>query len=125
MLKKIFLILLSAFLLTGCKSINPDKSVVTFSTWGSITEINVLKTIISNFEKEIQNGLKLVDFYTTWCKYCQNQNEILKELSDNGMWIGKLDCDKHSAIAKKFQISGFPSFVLFKNGKGREINPTQ
>lgn len=69
-----------------------------------------------NFENETKQGLKLVDFYTTWCKYCQNEEPILNELSDNGFWIGKLDCDKHSQIAHKYGISGFPSFILFKNG---------
>ncbi len=71
----------------------------------------------NNFENETNNGLKLVDFYTTWCKYCQNEETVLKELSDNGFWIGKLDCDKYPEIAKKYGISGFPSFILFKEGK--------
>jgi len=70
-----------------------------------------------NFKEETDKGLKLVDFYTTWCKYCINQQSILEELSDNGLWIGKLDCDKHADIAQKYGISGFPSFILFKNGK--------
>ena len=69
-----------------------------------------------NFLNETQHGLKLVDFYTTWCKFCTNQNPILEELSENGFWIGKLDCDKYPEIAKKYGISGFPSFILFKNG---------
>lgn len=71
----------------------------------------------NNFENETKTGLKLVDFYTTWCKYCQNQDIVLKDLSDNGFWIGKLDCDKHPKIAQEYSISGFPSFILFKNGK--------
>ncbi len=70
-----------------------------------------------NFKKETDEGLKLVDFYTTWCKYCTNQQEVLNELSDNGFWIGKLDCDTHNDIAQEYGISGFPSFILFKNGK--------
>ena len=69
-----------------------------------------------NFIKETSSGLKLVDFYTTWCSYCKNQNPILEELSTSGIWIGKLDCDKYPEIAKKYGISGFPSFILFKNG---------
>ncbi len=70
-----------------------------------------------NFKQETDTGLKLVDFYTTWCKYCKNQESILEELSDNGFWIGKLDCDKHAEMAHHYGISGFPSFILFKNGK--------
>ena len=70
-----------------------------------------------NFQKETSNGLKLVDFYTTWCKYCKNQESVLEDLSDNGIWIGKLDCDKHPELAKEQGVTGFPSFILFKNGK--------
>ena len=69
-----------------------------------------------NFENETNNGLKLVDFYTTWCKFCVNQQSVLEELNESGFWIGKLDCDKYPQIASKYGISGFPSFILFKNG---------
>ena len=77
-----------------------------------ITELNK-----NNFDKETQNGLKLIDFYTTWCSFCKKQDEVIKELSKNGIWVGKLDCDKYLDIAKKYKVSGFPSFILFKNGK--------
>lgn len=70
-----------------------------------------------NFENETKSGLKLVDFYTTWCKYCVEQQKVLEELSLNDFWIGKLDCDKHQKIASEYSIAGFPSFILFKNGK--------
>lgn len=70
-----------------------------------------------NFDIETKNGLKLVDFYTTWCKYCINQQEILEDLSNNGFWIGKLDCDKYAQIASRYGITGFPSFIVFKDGK--------
>ena len=69
-----------------------------------------------NFAIETRSGLKLVNFYTTWCKFCINQKVVLDELSENGIWIGKLDCDKFPNIAKENNISGFPSFILFKNG---------
>ncbi len=70
-----------------------------------------------NFKNETNNGLKLVNFYTTWCKYCQNEEAILNELSDNGFWIGRIDCDKHPDIAREHGITGFPSFILFKENK--------
>ncbi len=70
-----------------------------------------------NFQKETSSGLKLVDFYTTWCKYCKNQESVLEDLSNNGIWIGKLDCDKHPELAHEQGVTGFPSFVLFKNGR--------
>ena len=70
-----------------------------------------------NFQTETSDGLKLVDFYTTWCKYCKNQDVVLEELSENDFWIGKLDCDKFPNIVHEYGIMGFPSFILFKDGK--------
>lgn len=51
MIKKVLVIILSLFILTGCCSKN-DKEILTFSSWGSITEVSILKKIISDFEKE-------------------------------------------------------------------------
>ena len=33
-----------------------------------------------NFDKEIESGLKLIEFYATWCSYCMKQRIELKEL---------------------------------------------
>ena len=70
-----------------------------------------------NFDKETANGLKLVEFYTTWCTYCRNQRIELSELEDSDMWIGLVDCDESPTIAQKFGIKGFPTFILLKNGE--------
>lgn len=50
MLKKLFLVLFMIFLFTGCKSNHSE--VITFSSWGSITEVEVIKSIIADFEQE-------------------------------------------------------------------------
>lgn len=70
-----------------------------------------------NFDSETKNGLKLVEFYTTWCSYCKNQRIELIELEDSDMWIGLVDCEESPQIAQKFGIKGFPTFVLLKNGE--------
>lgn len=71
----------------------------------------------NNFEENIKSGLKLVEFYATWCGYCQKQRPILKELSENNIWIGTVDSDKNSNLVKKYGVSGYPTFILFKEGK--------
>lgn len=70
-----------------------------------------------NFDKETKNGLKLIEFYTTWCTYCRNQRIELQELEDSDMWIGLLDADECPEIAKRYGVTGFPTFVLLKNGE--------
>lgn len=70
-----------------------------------------------NFNEHIKTGLKLVEFYTDWCGFCKKQKPILDDLSKNGVWIGMLNADNFSDIADEYKISGFPSFILFKDGK--------
>ena len=41
-----------------------------------------------NFEENTNKGLKLVEFYTTWCMYCKKQRIELEELKDSDIWIG-------------------------------------
>lgn len=70
-----------------------------------------------NFEENIKSGLKLVEFYANWCGFCQKQKPILEELSKNNIWIGTVDVDKNPKITQDYNISGFPTFILFKDGK--------
>ena len=51
MLKKIVLSLLIPLFLSGC-SVNKDVQEITFSSWGSISEVQILKKLISDFESE-------------------------------------------------------------------------
>ena len=69
-----------------------------------------------NFNTHTENGLKLVEFYTDWCSFCQKQKPILEDLSKNGVWIGTLNADDYNDIAKTYGITGFPTFILFKGG---------
>lgn len=70
-----------------------------------------------NFENETKSGLKLIEFYTTWCMYCRNQRFELENLKDSEMWIGIVDGDESPNLVQKFGIKGFPTFILLKNGE--------
>ena len=50
MLKRILLFIISTLVLSGCTIKSQEE--ITFSSWGSITEVQVLNQIITNFEKE-------------------------------------------------------------------------
>jgi multiple sugar transport system substrate-binding protein len=54
MLKKVLISLFSIFLLCGCSS-KKENELITFLSWGSNTEVKILKQIISDFEKENPN----------------------------------------------------------------------
>lgn len=70
-----------------------------------------------NFEDNIKSGLKLVEFYAPWCGFCQKQRPVLSELSDNNIWIGTVNSDENPKLTQKYGISGFPTFLLFREGK--------
>lgn len=72
----------------------------------------------NNFTEATQKGVKLIEFYTTWCGYCKKQQPELEEMSK--VWIGQVDADKSPSIASKYNINSFPSFLILKNGQ--EVN---
>ncbi|MBE7686015.1 thioredoxin [Tenacibaculum piscium] len=62
----------------------------------------------------------LIDFYADWCQPCKMMTPILKELKDDlgeNIIILKINVDKNTLIAEKYQIKGVPTFMLFKNNK--------
>ena len=70
-----------------------------------------------NFEEKTKNGIKFVAFTADWCGYCKRQKPILKEIAENDIWIGEINGDEYPNIVHKFNINGFPAFLLFKEGK--------
>ena len=76
----------------------------------------MLKTLTKdNFNEEVKNGLKLIEFYAPWCGYFRKQNEILKELDK--IYICQVDAEKEVELTIRYSIHSFPTFLVFRNGK--------
>ncbi|QBA63639.1 thioredoxin [Muriicola soli] len=75
----------------------------------------------SSFKKIIASkSLVLVDFYAEWCGPCKVLAPILKEVKDavgETVKIVKIDVDKNSSLAAKYQVRGVPTMIIFKEGK--------
>lgn len=72
------------------------------------------------------NELVFINFYAEWCRFSNILQPIFdeaadlvrKEFPDSGRVVmGKVDCDKQSAVASRFQISKYPTLKLIRNGQ--------
>ena len=62
----------------------------------------------------------LLDFSARWCGPCQQMSPIVSKLERQGYPIRQVDVDQERDLAKKYDVSSIPCFVLIANGK--EIN---
>ena len=75
-----------------------------------------------NFRQEVlESKLPVfVDFWSSWCPPCKMIEPIIEEMAGdfNGtVKIGKLNVDQNPEIRSMFNISGAPTFILFKEGQ--------
>ncbi|EGQ2694983.1 thioredoxin [Staphylococcus pseudintermedius] len=74
----------------------------------------------SNFDGQIQSGVKLVDFWATWCGPCKMIAPVLEDLAvdyEGKADILKLDVDQNQATAAKFEVMSIPTLIVFKDGQ--------
>lgn len=73
------------------------------------------------FNKEIKNGLVLLDFYASWCGPCRMLTPVLEELEETNKQIKilKIDVDEEANVelVRKFNIQSIPALFLIKEGK--------
>ena len=75
-----------------------------------------------NFDAEVLESKQpvLVDFWASWCPPCKMVDPILKKLAkefEGRAKIAKINVDKNPSISNRFDISGVPTFILFRDGE--------
>ena len=74
------------------------------------------------FDMEVLNhdGVTVVDFFANWCGPCRKLGPILEEVErdiEGSVKFTKIDTDENIEAAKKYQVSGLPTLLVFKDGE--------
>lgn len=116
------LLLVAGALCLDCSPSDETPSAKKPTKVAGSAKAEVLKVTDANFDAVVlQSKIPvLVDFWTTWCGPCKLQAPIVEELA--GLYSGravmaKLDCDDNKRTARKYEIKGLPTLLIFKNGK--------
>ena len=75
----------------------------------------MIRYLEDDFDRVIEKGRILVDFYADWCGPCRMMGEILEDIKE--IEILKVNVDKFPLIAQRYGIISVPSLMLFQEGK--------
>jgi thioredoxin 1 len=84
-----------------------------------------------NFDKEVLQSNKpvVVDFWASWCMPCKMLAPIFEETSKEmpDVKFAKLQTENNQELTQKYEITGIPALIVFKDGKpaGRIIGLLQ
>ncbi len=83
----------------------------------------ILEITDANFAEEVEGGegLRMVDFWATWCGPCRLVAPIVEELAqeyaEKGLRVGKLNVDSNPSVTARFRVMSIPSILFFKDGE--------
>lgn len=83
-------------------------------------DANVVELTSSNFKDLVENPNKNVFLlmYASWCGHCQRMKPewqaLAKDFPEDGETvIAMIDADKERAVARAYEVKGFPTIKLF------------
>lgn len=84
------------------------------------------KPSFQNFLRD--HPVAFVWFHAKWCGHCKvmvkEYENVAKNLHDRVSFI-KVDADEYSELCAAYGVQGFPTLILFKNGKDSSIYPNK
>ncbi|KAI9012098.1 thioredoxin-like protein [Phycomyces nitens] len=85
-----------------------------------MAESDVLSLTEATFDKALTADLALVEFYAPWCGHCKalapEYETAATELKEKAVTLAKVDCTENEDLCQKYEIRGYPTLKVFRNG---------
>ncbi|KAL7313779.1 protein disulfide-isomerase precursor [Mucor circinelloides] len=85
---------------------------------------DVLSLTDKNFDQEVlDQDLMLVEFFAPWCGHCKAlapEYEIAATELKDKVKIAKVDCTENQDLCQKYDVRGYPTLKVFRNGETSE-----
>lgn len=85
---------------------------------------DVLSLTDKTFDQEVlDQDLMLVEFFAPWCGHCKAlapEYEIAATQLKDKVKIAKVDCTENQDLCQKYDVRGYPTLKVFRNGETSE-----
>jgi len=99
----------------------PASSDIALAKLGEAKPTNPMLITDSDIDSAVKKyPFLVIDGFTTWCVHCKPSNVTVKQLSSElqgQVAFGLIDIDKNKATKAKYNITSYPTLLIFKNGE--------
>lgn len=92
-----------------------------FKYGGNVMNKKISHVTDGSWDSEVlgHDGLVMVDFWAEWCGPCRMIAPVLDQISEevDDVKVCKLNVDQNPGTARKYDITGIPTMIFFKDGK--------
>lgn len=80
---------------------------------------SIKEILESDFDKETNQGMVLIDFFADWCGPCRQLTPVLEEVATEVREVKflKINVDNAQQKAADLDVASIPTLILFKGGK--------